>query len=119
METLGEIQSISDLTKYARKVYSGHGVWSLWRGQERDWPLIPGIYREGREENELDITNRFRQGASPRFTNCPARDDYQSWLFLMQHHRLPTRLLDWSQSALTSLFFAAMPKTKEPAVLYA
>jgi hypothetical protein len=42
--------------------------------------------------------------------SVPARGDVDSWLFLMQHFRLPTRLLDWSEGALIALYFALQEK---------
>lgn len=55
------------------------------------------------EEQELRLeftrcgTQLFRDGKP---------SDHWDWYFLMAHSRVPTRLLDWTDSALTALYFA-------------
>jgi hypothetical protein len=51
------------------------------------------------------MLDHFKQRAVPYLKEKPANGF--EWMFLAQHHRLPTRLLDWSTNALVALFFAA------------
>lgn len=97
------VQSIGEFVTALRDTGGGL-VW--YRGQERaEWPLVPSLARrpDGIQAELLTI-KRFKQNAAPYLPARPV--DEWEWVFLMQHHRAPTRLLDWSESPLVAMFFA-------------
>ncbi len=84
---------------------------TIWfRGQAKaNWKLVPSLARhEAHLKAESALIKRFMQNAAPHIAS-PPRDEWE-WIFLMQHHRAPTRLLDWSESPLAALYFAVQEK---------
>src|ERR1700730_18526843 len=79
----------------------------IWfRGQSRKtWTLVPGLARKPQHlKAENALIKRFMQNAMPLIPS-PPREEWE-WMFLMQHHRAATRLIDWSESPLAALYFA-------------
>lgn len=91
-----------------------------WRGQATsDWKLVPSVFRADRGATfERNIALRFRRAAPIRHARCPQQGDAAAWLQLMQHYRLPTRLLDWSTSPLVALWFACDPEVAGDGVVW-
>ncbi len=103
---VGELRNIEDAIRI------GADLRHCWfRGHLRIiGSLFPSVHREpfcsAREDIEFWAGQRFRLRAPSYSGDLPKWDDYVSWLLLIQHHCVPTRLLDWTENVLIGLYFA-------------
>lgn len=117
--TVHQIKSLKEYTEFIEQLTDIR--W--YRGCCASNDLKPSLYRhpikkdsESLLKQEIDILKRFKQRSTPYITmNMRIGKDIDE-LFIMQHFRVPTRLLDWTENPYTALYFALNdPKFEESA----
>lgn len=118
MVTSLKIQPITTLRQFSsfvEKQLESSADFTLWfRGTGKaSYTLAPSIHRhpqlttpEKVIDLETKIIDRFNQRAVPFLHNPLDRKNDWEVLFFMQHYRIPTRLLDWSENPFIALYFA-------------
>lgn len=84
------------------------------------WPLCPSALRysdEGMRTRAIQSLTEFRRIEEDRLPRAPGPDEVFKWMQIAQHHGLPTRLLDWTQSLATALYFACADTARDGIVL--
>lgn len=105
-KTFGELIDIIEKLRTTQ----GNDLW--FRGcSNAGYKLLPSLYRH-RTKTKIDdlsrlekaLITRFRQRSIPFHTGT-LTDDWD-YLFFMQHYRVPTRLLDWTENPFVATYFA-------------
>ncbi len=136
------ITVIADQLRFANERILGKGEHPIWyRGHEREeYQLIPSIMRKYKDK-KIELSNadnfyidtflkqeyeefKFRTDGSAEAMERTAYTE-ADYIALMQHYCTPTHFLDWTEDALSALYFALegfldvkVPEKKGNAALY-
>ncbi|MCI8376262.1 MAG: FRG domain-containing protein [Lachnospiraceae bacterium] len=104
---------LEDIDSYNNNWKATHHTGLAFRGQEdKDYELIPAIGRERECSCDISILNQERnliEMAKYKLPNIFRSDMLPiDLLSLLQHYRIPTRLLDVTLNPLVALYFASL-----------
>ncbi|MEX1182155.1 MAG: FRG domain-containing protein [Gemmatimonadota bacterium] len=114
-------QAVGVATTLTRSWFRGHAsvVGELTPRIHRA-EFMSEIYGAFRPAIEMEMIEAFkREAPSLPDVPLPAESDRLGWLYVMQHYRTPTRLLDWTKNLLVALFFVVSDQPDQDGELWA
>jgi hypothetical protein len=105
-------QFLSDVHTHVEDLRSSGCDMPFFRGHsDSSWKLLPGLGRQAPEHYKKQNIESILYYDFISLGGSLLGKSADSWdiLFAMQHHGLPTRLLDWSTTFAAALYFALKP----------
>lgn len=116
-EKVIKIQNVSDFLKEIKKINNNDSKF-FYRGQPENYEtMLPSLLRKSiYKDNEKKLIEGFLTRDPDLFAN--SENNFDS-LALMQHHQLPTRLLDLTTNPLVALYFSCEGLEEKDGVIFA
>jgi hypothetical protein len=104
---------ITKLSEYISYIEDLPKEFSLSRGQFRNYKLLPSALRKDNDGKRQyskrvirDFLEKFKMDSHQYLTNPGEIKNEVEWMLYAQHYGLPTKLLDFTTSHITSILFA-------------
>jgi hypothetical protein len=122
-----EISKLSEYTAYIEELPPS---FTISRGQSKDYALLPTALRTEKDSGNRkyhkrsvgNFLDQFKMNSYPYLDSQLAISNDIEWMLYAQHYGLPTKLMDFTTSHITSLLFAVekafLMDDEEDAVVY-
>lgn len=117
--TTAPARSLSHFLELLTSTLGSDGMYWFRGHADLGWKLAPSALRyatQDERERALALLTEFKRVAEIKQTRPPRDNDELGWLQVARHFGLPTRLLDWTESPLISLYFACENDERDGAV---
>ena len=106
-----KITSLADYFAVISSTVSGNKRFWFRGHDDPEFHLTPSALRYSKTSDRkaaLELMSEFKRVAEIKLDRPPDPENELMWAQIAQHYGLPTRLLDWTESATTALYFACL-----------